>query len=294
MDRSLLSPLALFATVARLRSFRAASRETGLSPSAVSHAVSSLEASLGVRLLQRTTRSVSPTPDGEALLQRLAPALAEISEAILAAGAGVGEPTGTLKINLSRSAFEIVVLPKLAGFRAAYAHVTLDFTLDDGLVDVASKGFDAGIRLRESIERDMIRVPVSPPLSLAIVASPAYLAASGTPRTPADLAGHDGIVRRFDAGPIYRWEFESNGHKVVALPKPAIVVNDTQAGVAAALASLGITVAMLPQVAAMLEDGRLVRLLKDWSPDFEGFGIYYPSRRQMRPALRAFIDHFRI
>ncbi|MBP0616209.1 LysR family transcriptional regulator [Jiella mangrovi] len=294
MERSLLSPLALFVTVARLRSFRAAGRETGLSPSAVSHAVASLEGTLGVRLLHRTTRSVSPTADGAALLERVGPALSEISEAVLAAGALVGEPAGSLNVNLSRSAYEIVVLPRLAGFRAAHAHITLDLTLDDGLADVASKGFDAGIRLRESIEQDMIRVPASPPLSLAVVASPAYLAAHGKPVSPGDLTAHDGIVRRFDTGPIYRWEFEVDGQPVVALPKPAIVVNDTQAGVAAALAGLGITMAMLPQVASLIEDGSLVRLLEDCSPEFEGFGIYFPSRRQMRPALRAFIDHFRL
>ncbi|WAP66877.1 LysR substrate-binding domain-containing protein [Jiella pelagia] len=293
MDRSLLSPLSLFATVSRLRSFRAASRESGLTPSAVSHAISSLEISLGVRLLQRTTRSVSPTPEGEALLERLAPALAEISEAVVAAGAGVGEPAGTLKVNLSRSAFEIVVMPKLAAFRASHPHVSLDLTLDDGLADVASKGFDAGIRLREAIERDMIRVPAGPPLSLAVVASPDYLAASGTPLTPRDLAGHAGIVRRFDTGEIYRWEFEADGRPAVALPKPVMAVNDTRAGIDAALSGLGIAVAMLPQVASLIAEGRLVHLLADYSPQFEGFGIYYPSRRQLRPALRAFVDHFR-
>lgn len=293
MDRSLLSPLSLFATVARLRSFRAAGRESGLSPSAVSHAVASLETALGVRLLQRTTRSVSPTPEGEALLERLAPALAEISEAVLAAGAGIGEPAGTLKVNLSRSAFEIVVLPKLAAFRAGYPHVVLDLILDDGLVDVASQGFDAGIRLRESIEQDMICVPAGPPLSLAIVASPDYLAANGTPLTPGDLAGHAGIMRRFDTGEIYRWEFEAAGRPIVALPKPAMAVNDTKAGIDAAVAGLGIAVAMLPQVATLLAEGRLVRLLTDHCPEFAGFGIYYPSRRQLRPALRAFIEHYR-
>lgn len=293
MDRSLLSPLALFVTVARLRSFRAAGREVGLSPSAVSHAVASLETTLGVRLLHRTTRSVSPTPDGEALLARLGPAFGEIAEAVVAAGAARGEPSGTLKINLSRSAYEIVILPRLAAFSAAHPHIILDMTLDDELADVASRGFDAGIRLRESIEQDMIRVPTGPVMALAIIASPDYLARHGTPSKPADLAGHAGIVRRFDSGPIYRWEFQIDGQPTVALPKPAVIVNDTQACVSAALEGLGIAVALRPQVAEHLESGRLVRLLTDHCPDFDGFGIYYPSRRQMRPALRAFIEHFR-
>ncbi|MBO0663590.1 LysR family transcriptional regulator [Jiella sp. MQZ9-1] len=293
MDRALLPSLSLFSTVARLRSFRAASRETGLSPSAVSHAVASLEASLGVRLLHRTTRSVSPTPDGEALLERLAPALAEISEAVLAAGAASGEPAGTLKVNLSRAAYEIVILPRLASFCAAHPHVTLDLTLDDGLADVASRGFDAGIRLQESIERDMICVPAGPPLSLAVVASPSYLAKAGRPQRPADLDSYAGIVRRFDTGPIYRWEFAVGGRTQIALPRPAVIVNDTQAAVMAALQGLGVTIAFFPQVAPWIAEGRLVRLLTEHSPDFEGFGIYYPSRRQMRPPLRAFIDHFR-
>ncbi|MCQ0986762.1 LysR family transcriptional regulator [Jiella marina] len=293
MDRSLLSPLALFVTVARLRSFRATGREVGLSPSAVSHAIASLETALGLRLLNRTTRSVSPTPDGEALLSRLGPAFGEIAEALVAAGAARGEPSGTLKVNLSRSAYEIVILRKIAAFRETHPHIILDFTLDDDFADVTSRGFDAGIRLRESIERDMIRVPTGPAMALAIIASPDYLARHGRPVTPADLAGHAGIVRRFDSGPIYRWEFQIDGQPMVALPKPAVIVNDTQAGVAAALEGLGIAVALLPQVAEHIETGRLVRLLADHCPEFDGFGIYYPSRRQMRPALRAFIEHYR-
>ncbi len=293
MDRSLLPSLALFITVARLRSFRAAGRETGLSPSAVSHAIASVERALGVRLLHRTTRSVSLTADGEALLVRLGPAFGEIAEAVDAAGSASGEPSGTLKINLSRSAYEIVLLPRLAEFRAAWPRVVLDLTLDDSLADVASRGFDAGIRLREAIEQDMVRVPAGPEMALAIVASPDYLATNGTPMTPAELSGHAGIVRRFDSGPIYRWEFEAEGRPEVALPKPVVLVNDTQAGIAAALEGVGVAVAMLPQVAGHLAAGRLIRLLPDYCPPFEGFGIYYPSRRQMRPALRAFVEHFK-
>ena len=294
MDRSLLAPLSLFAVVARLKSFRAASRETGLSPSAISHAVSSLEASLGVRLLNRTTRSVSETPEGAALLASLTPALSTIAEAVDGLGASMGEPTGSLRISLPRSAFETVVLPKLARFREAFPRLHVDLSLEEAFVDLVAEGFDAGIRLSEAVEQDMIRVAVSGPLRIAIVASPGFCERHGQPVHPSELPAFPGIHRRFASGQIYRWEFARGQERIATLPQAAMLVNDSAASIQAAIEGVGIALAIRPQIETALAEGRLVSLLEAWLPPFDGFALFYPSRRQMRPALRAFIDHFRL
>ncbi|KQT84084.1 LysR family transcriptional regulator [Aurantimonas sp. Leaf443] len=293
MDRADFPRLAVLSSVARLRSFRAAARELGLSPSAVSHSVAKLEERLGVRLVARTTRAVSTTPEGERLLARIEPAFLEIDQAITETGLAAPVALGPLRIAAPMSAVHLVLMPQMAGFVAAHPGVVPEIVGDDGLSDLVAEGLDVTVRLGESLDADMIAVPASAPLTLAAVASPAYLARHGTPASPEDLSRHRAVHRRFPDGGLYRWEFSRAGRAVTVLPPAALVVNGDEMALAAAEDGIGIAMVLAPRAAPRLEEGRLVRVMEDWCPPFPGFHLAYPTRRQMRPALRAFVDHFR-
>lgn len=294
MDRSSLAQLSVFETVARHGSFRAAARDLAIAPSAVSHAVSALEARLGVRLLARTTRSVSPTEEGRRLLDRLGPALAEIDGALEAAVESGDRPAGNLRLTVPRTAARLALAPRLGGFAIAYPDITLEVVTEDRFTDMVAGGFDAGVRLGESLQNDMIAVPIGPPLRGAVVASPLYLErVKSVPQHPGDLRQHACIGFRFSSGVLYRWELEKDGEAIDITPKGPLVLGEDELVVQAAIDGAGIAFVFEDYAAQAIAEGRLVRLLEDWCPSFDGFRVYYPSRRLMRPALRAFIGFFR-
>lgn len=293
MKRADLPALSILAAVAEAHSFRGAARTTGLSVSAVSHAVQGLERSLGLRLLDRTTRSVAPTEAGRRLLAGLVPALAAIEEAVEAATETGRSLTGTLRLSVPRSAAELVVLPLATAFTRNHPGVTVEVIAEDGLTDIVAAGFDAGVRFGESLEQDMIAVPIGPMQRAAVVAAPAYFAGRTVPRTPRDLAAHAGILRRFAGGGLYRWEFEKDGAAMMVAMRGSLVLNDDRLIAEAALAGAGLACLFEGTVAREIADGRLLRVLEDWCPAFPGFFLYYPRRDLMRPVLRAFIDFAR-
>jgi DNA-binding transcriptional LysR family regulator len=293
MNRTQLSQLAVLAAVAAHRSFRGAGKELSIAPSAVSHAVSSLEESLGVRLLARTTRSVSPTEEGKLLLERLAPALEEIEIALEDTLAARGRPAGNLRITAPRFASDLLIALRLGDFLNAYPDITLEIANEDGFSDIVEEGFDAGIRLVESLEADMIAVKVSPDIRTVIAGSPAYFEKNPKPLHPRDLVHHRCIKRRFTNGAIYRWEFEKDGRELIVAVDGPLIVTEDRLAVLAALNGAGLAYLFDMRVEEELAEGRLIRVLEDWCPPYPGFYIYYPSRRQMRPALRAFLDFFK-
>lgn len=287
------SELRAFAAVIRHGSFTRAAQHLGLSPSALSQLIRSLEDRLGQRLLNRTTRSVAPSHAGQALAERLLPVLDDLDGVIDTAFAAAGEISGPLRLNVVR-----VAIPALAritpGFLARYPRVTLTIEANDALVDIVAQGFDAGIRLAERLEGDMVAVPFGGPLRMACVAAPRYLALFGVPLHPRDLAGHSGIVTLTPStGSPYRWEFEKDGEELRILVEGPLVSRDTQVRLAAAEAGVALGYFFEEDVQAGIASGALVRVLEDWTPPFPGCFLYYPSRRNQAPPLRAFIDHCR-
>lgn len=293
MNRTQLSQLAVLAIVAEVRSFRKAAAELGIAPSAVSHAVSALEASLGVRLIARTTRSVAPTEEGRLLLDTLAPALADIGSAMEALADRQSSPAGPLRITIPLIAAEDIVMPRLGAFLIAYPQIELELRTDDRFEDIVEKGFDAGLRLGEHLEADMIAVRASGPWRGLIVGAPSYFEAHPKPVQPRDLIRHRCIRRRFSSGRLYRWELEKDGRPVTVDVTGPLIVSDQRLMRAAAIDGAGLAYIFDQRVDEDIRHGRLVAVLEDWCPAFDGFSIYYPSRRQMRPALRAFLDFFR-
>ena len=293
MNRTQLSQLAVLAAVAAHGSFRAAAKELKIAPSAVSHAVTRLEESLGIRLLARTTRSVRPTEEGRRLLDSLAPALGEIDAAMAALVDARERPAGNLRITLPRLAADHVIVPRLGSFLQLYPEITVELVTEDRYEDLVAKGYDAGLRLGESLEQDMIAVKASAMFSAAVVATPDYFRAHPMPEHPRDLLRHACIRRRFSSGAIYRWEFEKEGRSLVVDVEGPVILSDDRLMLQACLGGAGIACLFDQRVAEELRQGHLVRVLEDWCPPFDGFYIYYPSRRQMRPALRAFVDFYR-
>ncbi|SON54926.1 D-malate degradation protein R [Hartmannibacter diazotrophicus] len=290
MNRTDLPALALFAEVARTRSFRLAARNVRLSPSAVSHGIAALEERIGVRLLTRTTRSVGLTEAGERLLHSIDPALTRIDEAVNSLAEDRERPAGRLRITAPRMAGIKVIVPHAAAFAERYPEVMLDVDVSDRFVDLAGEEFDAGIRLEERVGLDMVAVRLSGPMRQRVVATPDYLDRMGRPETPQDLARHRCVMRRFSGGTLYDWEFEKDGRAHVAHLEPAMALTET--GLVADVARLGGGLAYVFEdlVRDDLASGRLESVLDDWSPSFPGFFLYYSGRRLMRPALRAYID----
>lgn len=294
MNRTQLSQLAVLAAVAAHRSFRAAAKELAIAPSAVSHAISGLEASLGVRLLARTTRSVAPTEEGQRLLERLRPALDEIGIALEAVIDARDRPAGNLRITAPRFASDILLGPRIGDFLNAYPDITLEIANEDGFIDIVAEGYDAGIWMEESLDADMIAVRISPEMRTVIAASPAYFAKHPIPLHPRDLAAHRCIKRRFSNGLIYRWEFDKDGESLVVAVDGPLIVGEDRLALLAALSGAGLAYLFNIRVEDEVAGGRLVRVLEDWCQPYPGPFLYYPSRRQLRPALRAFIDFFKV
>jgi len=297
MDTTLLSAdyqqLRGFVAVAQVLSFSRAAGAMGVTPSALSQLVRGLEARLGTRLLNRTTRSVSLTEAGAALLARTGPALAELGEAMLQARAGREGIAGRVRVHASRFAGELHVLPILARFGQDYPDVVLDISLDDTVIDIVAGGYDVAIRIGELVERDMVAVALGAEMRQLAVATPDYVAAHGVPEHPRDLLRHRCIRWRWpgNAAP-YHWEFWEDGWFQVAVDGP-LILDDKQACLEAALQGAGIAFAIEPKVRDHIAAGRLVPMLERWSAPFPGHYLCYPQQRHMAPAVRAFIDAVR-
>ena len=289
-----LDDFAHFAAVVAAGGFRAAATANNLSASSLSEAVRRLESDLGVRLLNRTTRSVTPTEAGQRLLDRVAPALAELGHAADDLVAESGQVSGTLRLNVPGIVSWYILPPIAARFLAAHPGVRLEVTTQDEFVDVLAAGFDAGIRYEESIDRDMIAVPIGPRRQRFVcVAAPAYLERHGTPRHPRDLARHQRIGHRFASGRLIVWDFQRGDRRYRIAPDGPLIANSIQMERAAVLAGLGIATGFEEFFAGDLARGSLVEILHDWMEDFPGPSLYYHSRRLMPAPLRAFIDFVR-
>lgn len=285
--------LATFLAIAKHRSFRKAADEIGVTASALSHALRALEEHLGVRLLNRTTRSVALTEAGERLHARIAPAFRDIDDALDDLNTFRDTPTGTLRINAARASSQIILLPIVTRFLAAYPGVSVDIVVNNAFVDMVSEGFDAGVRFGEVIAQDMIAVPLGPPQRSAYVASPDFFRRFPKPTTPDQLKSIPCIRLRFESGRHYAWEFERKGVEFAVVVEGRLTLGDQDLAVQAALDGTGIAFAFEAQVKEMIAQGRLVRVLEDWCPYYPGFYLYYPSRRQLPAALRAFVDFAR-
>ncbi|MDR5836449.1 LysR family transcriptional regulator [Caballeronia sp. LZ034LL] len=278
--------------VARHRSFRAAAGDLSVSTSALSHTVAGLEARIGVRLFNRTTRSVSLTEAGAQFVQNVAPALTSIREALEQAGSFRDTPSGTLRINTSAGAAHQVMAVFIA-FLERYPDMKLDIVTEGRLIDIVVEGFDAGIRLMDTVPQDMIAVPFGRRQRFAVVGSPAYFARRKPPRTPADLAAHDCIRSRMPSGSIYQWEFEKHGQAVRIDGAGALTLDDPGLMLAAARAGIGLAYLTEWTVHADLANGTLKRVLEDWTPPLDGLCLYYPGRRHVPAGLRALIEMIR-
>ena len=293
MQRAAVSDLSAFVAVATHRSFSRAAAELGLSPSALSHTVRSLEERLDLRLLNRTTRSVAPTEAGERLLERLRPALRDIHDALEDANAFRAKPAGRLRLNVPRSAALLLLAPVMTRFITAYPQMRLEITAEDRLVDIVASGYDAGVRFGESVERDMVAVRIGPDLRMAVVGSPAYFRRHPKPLKPRDLHGHACIRFRLPSGGIYRWEFEKKGEVLEVEVDGPLTLSDQQVMLQAALDGAGLAIVLESHARPHLKARQLVCVLADWCPPFPGYFLYYPSRRQVPAGLRAFIDMMR-
>ncbi|HVG47631.1 MAG TPA: LysR family transcriptional regulator [Rubellimicrobium sp.] len=282
--------LRAFAAVLRHGNFTRAARHLDLSPSAVSQTVRALEERLGTRLLHRTTRSVAPTEAGSRLAERLLPLLDDLATMASAAALPEGAPAGRLRLNSNRFAARHILAPLIAPFLRAHPQVTLELVVEDAFVDIVAEGFDAGIRLGEALEADMIAMPLGPDLRMAVVAAPAYRAARGTPEHPRDLARHACLGLTYSDGSPYRWEFEKGTTELRVAVESPFVSSDPPVRLAAARDGLGLTYCFEEEATELLASGALVRVLADWTPPFPGCYLYHPSRRQVPAPLRAFID----
>jgi len=292
-----LNDLSAFAAVARAGGFREGARVSGVSASSLSEAVRRLEAKSGVRLLNRTTRSIAPTEAGARLLERLGPALGEIEAAMAVVAAARDQPAGTLKLNVPSTVARLVLPDIVPGFLRAYPDIRLEVIIDDAYVDVLATGCDAGVRYDERLEQDMIAVPIGPRVQrFATAASPDYLAEHGRPEHPRDLLAHACLRGQFASGVIPTWEFEKDGEVVRVDPTgPLLVLLGAGADLAvdAAIAGLGIMHTFEGWLRPALDAGQLVPVLEPWWEAFSGPFLYYPGRRHVPPPLRAFVDFIR-
>ena len=292
-----MDDLQIFVAVARAGGFREAARGLNASASTLSEAVRRLEERLGLRLLNRTTRSVAPTPAGEKLIARLAPALAEVEAALREATSDAGEPAGVLRLNVTASAARLVLPRLLPPFLTAYPRIEVELSVEESFIDVLAAGCDAGIRYEERLDQDMIAVPIGPRVQrFAVAASPAYLARRGVPRRPHDLAAHACMRGRFASGRALAWEFERGADIVRIEPAGPLLVQLGSASdllLQAAIAGLGVVYHFEDWLRPHLDSGELTPLLADWWPSFSGPFLYYPGRRLVPPPLRAFVDFVR-
>ncbi|WP_192884083.1 LysR family transcriptional regulator [Xanthomonas campestris] len=290
MPKPSFNDLAAFTAVATHRSFRRAASEVGLAPSSLSHVISALERNLGVRLLHRTTRSVSLTEAGARLYAKLVPALQDVDQALLELDHFRGGPTGTVRINAPEVVVQLLLQQVVPQVLARYPALSVDLVSEGRLVDIVAAGFDAGIRFSESVPQDMVAVPFGGPARFVAVAAPDYLARAGTPDTPDALQRHACIRHRMPSGKLYRWEFERRGEDVVIDVPGRLTLDQIPLMCEAAEGGLGIAYVPEYAVRAALQRGTLVQVLEAWCPAFPGLVLYYPGRRQVPPGLRALID----
>ncbi|MBZ9921544.1 LysR family transcriptional regulator [Mesorhizobium sp. B1-1-4] len=291
MDRDLLTHLPVIVAVARRGGFALAAAELGMSPSAVSHAVRLVEERIGQPLFARTTRSVSLTEAGKALVETTGPALQDIAERMDRIRGVKGRPSGLLRINASNIAIPLAVTPVIAAMADRYPDVTVEVFADQALVDIVGEGFDAGIRLGEMIAQDMTAIRLTQPFKAVLVASPDYIGKRGRPRDVADLANHNCIgYRLVRSGALYRWDLNDNGKEVVVETRGTAVVTDSLAAIDLALAGVGLAYVFEPLVRVDLAAGRLVQILPKTAIEEPGLFLYFPRRASMAPKLRAFID----
>jgi DNA-binding transcriptional LysR family regulator len=294
MPRRNLNDLLAFVTVAREGSFTRAAAQLGVTQSALSQAIRALEARLDIRLLTRTTRSVSPTAAGERLRQAIGHRFDEIEAELDALTELRDKPAGTVRISSGEHVLKTTLLPKLMPLLHAYPDIHVEFDVSYGLRDIVADRFDAGVRLGEQVDKDMIALPIGPKLRMAAVASPSYFAANPAPKTPRDLVAHRCINLRFPTrGGLYAWEFERRGRELNVRVDGQLVFNTSPHIVVAALDGLGIAFLPEDEFSPHLEKGRLVRVLEDWCPPFPGYHLYYPSRRQPSPAFSLVVDALR-
>jgi DNA-binding transcriptional LysR family regulator len=287
--KSGLAELTAVLAVARQRNFRAAAGDLGMSRSALSHAVSALERRIGVRLFNRTTRSVSLTQAGEQFVATVSPALKQIEDALIAATSRQATPAGALRINASVTA-AVQMWPIFEEYMRRYPAVTLDVATEGRFVDIVLKGFDAGVRLAESVPKDMIAISLGPRQSFAVVGTTAYFRKHPKPKSPADLKDHRCIRMRVPNGSIGRWEFERRGERILVDVDGLLTLDEPILLHKAALAGLGLAYLNLWRVQLDIKRHRLVRVLDEWTAPFEGLCLYYPGRRHVPAALRALID----
>ena len=289
-----LEGMATFVAVAETKGFRAAAERLGITGSAVSQAIRRIEARLGVALVQRTTRSVRLTEAGERLYAAVRPALEDVRVAVAAAGELSNEPQGILRLHLTIGAESYFSGPLLAGFLTAHPHVRLELAVSEASVDIVAEGYDAGVRLGEVIDRDMIAVPVSGDIQLVVVAAPAYFARHSKPMHPRDLAEHECIA--WHATPdasLYRWEFSENGRNFSVAVPARVITTDPAINIRIALAGMGVTMVREDRVRDAIGKGELIPVLEEFSAPFPGYYLYYPQRRHASAALRAFVDYLR-
>jgi len=295
MKREDLIDMLWFMAVAEERSFTKAAARLGTSQSTLSHTIKRLETRMGLRLLTRTTRSVSPTEAGEKILRSLAPRLSEIEQDIDAVLEVRDKPSGTVRITLSDHALESVVWPKLQPVIKDFPDIKIELNANDGFINIVEERFDAGVRLGESLDKDMIAVRISPDWRLIAVGSPAYFKTHGFPQQPQELVSHKCInQRQIRSGGLYAWEFEKDGRELRVRVDGQLIFNSSRAQINAAVSGYGI--AYLPENLVLddLAKRRLVQVLDEWSPFFQGYYLYYPSKRQNAPAFSVVINALRV
>ncbi|SED83047.1 DNA-binding transcriptional regulator, LysR family [Rhizobiales bacterium GAS191] len=294
MPRENISDLLAFLAVAKERSFTKAAAQLGVSQSALSHTIRGLEEGLGLRLLMRTTRSVSPTEAGERLLRTVGPRFDEIKTELAALSELRDKPAGTIRITAGEHAAEAILWPAVAKLLPNYPDIKIEIIVDYGLTDIVAERYDAGVRLGEQVAKDMIAVRIGPDMRMAVVGTPSYFAKRKRPKAPQDLTAHDCINLRLPTyGGLYAWEFEKGGRELKVRVEGQLVFNNIALRLSAVLAGLGLAYLPEEQVQTHLAEGRLVRVLADWCPPFSGYHLYYPSRRQSSPAFALIVDALR-
>jgi DNA-binding transcriptional LysR family regulator len=293
MRRPDLAELGAFLAVAERKSFARAADHLGIARSTLSETIRQLEERLGVRLLNRTTRSVGLTDAGQKLMERLRPVIDDFASALESINAFRDKPAGLLRLTVPPPAATYILAPVIARFLSAYPDIRLEISVDPALTDIVAERFDAGIRIDERIERDMIAVRISPPLHSVVVAAPSYLAAHEAPHSPADLAQHNCIRLRFPSGITLPWRFQQDGGTIEVAVDGTLVVNEAPLAMRAAIDGVGLLYIDIGHVAEHAEAGRLVSVLDDYATAFSGFFLYYPSRRQVPAPLQALVEFLR-
>lgn len=294
MPRDEFSEMRAFLAVARERSFRRAAVKLGVTPSALSHTIRALEERLGIRLLSRTTRDVAPTLAGARLMEGIEPHFAGIAAEVSAMGALRDKPSGSVRIVCTDDAVDTVLRPRLSAFLRDHAEIKVELVVDNAFTNIVERQFDAGVRLGESVARDMIAVRIGPDVRYAVVGSPEYFAGRAMPTNPQDLTNHSCINYRLPtSGAVYAWEFSKGARELSVRVDGQLILNNVMPAIDAAIDGTGLAYVPRELVQRYLERGQLQEVLADWCPTFQGYHLYYPSRRNLSPAFSAFVDAFR-